>query len=128
MAIRYIITPYDPKLWMIESIEKFGEPVSDLSIHRKSFLYQARKVWWYITDSLTLIVDDEPSLYCSFIQQQLLYIEIVNGKKFSEFIHWYRSYVPDNYELYLFREGDWDSLKLTKDMTAQDVSAWTGLP
>jgi hypothetical protein len=128
VTIRYVITPYDPILWSDEELlEKYGEPVSDFKINLKAFLIEARKVW-HITNTLTLMVDDEISLYFGFIDDQTMSIEIEQAKKFSEFIFWYRSYVPQNYELYLFREGNWQTLKLTKDTTPQDISAWTGRP
>jgi hypothetical protein len=68
------------------------------------------------------------SLFFSLIVHNILTIEIVTGVGFSKFVRQYRQIVPDTYNLFLFREGDDQSIIILPQTTVQEISSWTGLP
>lgn len=41
------------------------------------------------------------------------------------FFLWHRSVIPDKYDLFIFRDSSWDSLKLTKESTYDDIRRFT---
>ena len=131
MSNRYYITPYDPALWKDENAQG---ATSDLIIKFMDFSQKAKSKWAsfqsYPPFSWTIFSGEKSEVMGSFRgegQQILALSQPFEAKYFAEFIVWYRQYTPSNYELFLFAEGSWDSLKLTSETTEADIIQFTGL-
>jgi hypothetical protein len=128
MTTRWYVTPYDPALWRDEETT-VPRPSSDLTISFSHFLdtvwYQWPELQAAFPHSWQLPINGLPGLSGSFFGKgnQILAIEPDVG--FVEFLLWYRAFVPSKYDLFLFSEGDWDSLLLTPSSTADEIDAFT---
>ncbi len=57
---------------------------------------------------------------------QILTIEGVD-RGFAEFVVLHRTYIPSQYRLFLFQEGDWDRLELASKITEADIISFLGI-
>ncbi len=131
MPTRYHITPYDPKAWHPD-FEDDPKPSSDLHIFFSDFMRQARLVWpdmgVHPPRGWVIYYNQEAGVSGSFSGDlfQILTIEGVD-RGFAEFVVWYRTYIPSQYPLFLFEEGDWDRLELTSKIAEADIISFLGI-
>jgi hypothetical protein len=130
MTTRFYITPYDPAGWRDPDADSATRPQSDLYIWVSDFTRQLRRTWHRVNSppfGFEIEYSKEQGVSGGFMSEgnQILALEV--GESFNEFVLWYRGYVPSEYPLYLFPEGDWDSLRLTSETTLEDIAAFTGL-
>ena len=129
MPVRFYITPYNPVFWREEN-SQVSEPESDLHIKFTEFIDSLRQVWekvevsppfdWYILVNGTS--DVTGSLMAVNEKRQILALE--GGQELAKVVVWYRSFVPPRYPLYLFLEGEWESLELTLGISTEEVSKY----
>lgn len=131
MPTRYHITPYDPQAWRSDD-DTIPKPTSALHIFFTDFMRQARLVWpdmgVHPPMGWVIYYNQESGVSGSFSGDlfQILTIEGID-RGFAEFVIWYRTYIPSQYPLFLFEEGDWDRLELTSKITEADIIAFLGI-
>jgi hypothetical protein len=129
MTVRFYITPYDPATWKDKESQ---HPSSSLMINLQEFIQAASQNKWknvskYFPSSWSILIRDNHEIAGSFggEKNQILSVELGDG--LNEFVLWYRGYIPSEFDLYLFREGSWESLKLTQETTLQNIAEFVGL-
>jgi hypothetical protein len=130
MTVRYYITPYDPATWRDPDADPATRGQSDLYIQTNAFDRQLRQRWREVEasrGSWQFVYPDGQGAGGSFTDEGNQIAAIEAGRGFNEFVLWYRSYVPSTYDLFLFREGYWDSLRLTSATALDDIAGFTGL-
>jgi hypothetical protein len=130
MTMRYYITPYDPASWRDPDAEDSTRGKSDLYVKTNDFDKQLRQRWHEAEasrGSWQFVYPDGQGIVGSFTVEDYQIVALEVGRGFNEFVHWYRSYIPPNYPLFLFYEGKWDSLELSSSTTLEDIAHFTGL-
>ncbi len=134
MTVRYYIVPYDPAGWRDPDADDTTRPHSDLRVNINDFDKQLRQRWneaeTFPYRSWQFVYPDGQGILGSFINDtdgnyQIAAIEV--GRGFNEFVLWYRSFIPPEYLLFLFLEGQWNSLQLTSRTPLEEIAAFTGL-
>ncbi|HVU14996.1 MAG TPA: hypothetical protein VHD90_27170 [Phototrophicaceae bacterium] len=133
MTVRYYITPYDPEGWRDPDADDSTRPHSDLRVNVNDFDKQLRQRWHEAEasrGSWQFNYPDGQGIGGSLIDDnegdhQIAAIEV--GRGFNEFVLWYRSFIPPEYPLFLFLEGQWNSLQLTSRTPLEEIAAFTGL-
>ncbi len=124
MATIHYITPYPPDSW--ENPDEAGE-TSDLRIFFSDFIAKLKEEFQVVVSppfSWVLGIGDEFEVSGSLIGEDMQILGLELGTKFADFVIWYRSYIPDRYGLYLFREGEWTSLKITSETSIEEVEKY----
>lgn len=128
MARTHFITPYDPIHWRDEDSPGVE---SDLVIKFRDFSRAARSAWLTYRDfpvfEWVITFEDDVFISGSFSGKSNQILALTGRvKHLNRFVAWYRTYIPSEYELFFFVEGDWDSLQLTEGITEEDVARFTG--
>lgn len=130
MPTRYHITPYDPQAWQSDD-DTIPKPTSDLHIFFSDFMRQARLVWpdmgVHPPMGWVIYYNQESGVSGSFSGNLFQILSLSMGGGFAEFVVWYRTYIPSQYPLFLFEEGDWDRLELTSKITEADIISFLGI-
>ena len=131
MTIRYYITPYDPASWRDPDADPTTRGQSDLNIKVSDFNKQLRQRW-HLSETFPMrswqfVYPDGQEISGSFTGEGNQIVALEVGRGFNEFVHWYRSYIPSKYPLFLFLEGKWESLELNSSTTLEDIAHFTGL-
>jgi hypothetical protein len=142
MSVSFYIAPYDPP---DEDDPNFQEKIngSALKIDPKAYETAILKRWPQTVIETPLKSNDSFALphwilptqregYSGLRVRLLLDIQVVAfgigpEETFLDFILWHRSFIPTHYQLFLFNSSDTNSLELTGDTTAQDISEFTGI-
>ncbi|MBI1258798.1 MAG: hypothetical protein GC204_15115 [Chloroflexi bacterium] len=101
-----------------------------MRIKTNDFDKQLRQTWHEADaarGSWQFVYPDGQGISGSIIGEDKQIAAIEVGLGFNEFVLWYRSYVPPEYPLFLFYEGQWDSLELSSSTTLEDIANFTGL-
>jgi hypothetical protein len=130
MSSRFYITPYDPASWRDPDADESTRGQSDLYVKTNDFDKQIRQRWPEAVasrGSWQFVYPDGQGILGSFTggDNQIVALEV--GRGFNEFVHWYRSYIPSKYPLFLFPEGEWESLELNFSTTLGDIANFAGL-
>jgi hypothetical protein len=137
VSTAFYITPFDPKAWENPN-DTNPKPTSDLHIEPAVYREKLKERWneiVFFTSSpfpLEWELPPESNQY-SGLSGQLENHQIVSfgtgpKKSFLDFILWHRSFVPEQYQLFLFHSSAWfDSLILTMKTTEQDIINFTGI-
>ena len=139
MSTTFFIAPFDPKAWE-DPADTSPKPTSSLRINVQSYRKGLANRWEGITFStstqtgclLLWWLPCESNEYgglegCLQSNAQIVGFGTGPKKSFMDFILWHRSFVLDEYELFLFNSSSWDSLKLTRNTTEQNIVDFTGI-
>ncbi|GIK66974.1 MAG: hypothetical protein BroJett018_47680 [Chloroflexota bacterium] len=137
MTVRFHVTPYNPMLWMDENNVP-SEPPSDLHIKFSEFRERLtefgemiREVNWDIKThsdaGWEVTADSNWGVSGSFGGHLNQILTMEAGLGLNEFVAWYRSFVPSEHALYLFQEGEWESLELREGITVEEIANFTGI-
>jgi hypothetical protein len=119
------ISPFDPAAWKEDATpERQLLRTSDLVINTINFDLNAQIWYQKFRDKYPKLAANYPSSYVGSLtgnERNILGFERDYGIEY--YIHWYRSYIPARYPLYLFiDEDDWNNaLLLTNETTADDI-------
>lgn len=135
MSTTFFILPFDPKAWE-DPNDTSPKPTSDLRISREDYRQALINRWEGITlpsySDLSWELPPESREYGGlhgYLQENQQIVSFGTGPKqsFIDFILFHRSFVPEDYELFLCNSSSWDRLLLTKATTVQDIIDFTGI-
>jgi len=122
MSIQFFITPYKPTEWETS--------ISDLKIDLPEFKQKFMEKWPNAElkstpkGGLLWSVPEERSAgFFGSIQTNLQIVSFGPGNwtTITDFIIWYREFVSSRHKLFLFNSSSWDSLKLTRRITKENI-------
>jgi hypothetical protein len=139
MSTSFFITPVDPKAWE-DPNDTSPKPTSDLWIDVQTYREGLARRWEGIifrnSDASRMKLSWELPLEEKWYgglqgdlheDQQSISFGTGPKKSFIDFILWHRSFVLDKYLLFLSNSSSWDSLKLMRDTTEQNIVEFTGI-
>lgn len=124
MSETFFITPYDPSV--VTSTDKSVR--MDLELDASEFLAGFQREWTQAR--LTFVERNGFGVRLETGEERGLEIEvydnqIVGFKPFSaKFILWYRSYIPENYQLFLSGSSSTQSLELDRKTSVDDIEGF----
>ena len=139
MSTSFFITAVDPRAWE-DPDDTSPKPTSDLRIdvqlYREGLACRWEGITFLNSDASHMKLSWELPLEekeCGGLQgdlhedQQSVSFGTGPKKSFIDFVLWHRSFVPEKYPLFLSNSSSWDSLKLTRNTTEQDIVDFTGI-